>query len=118
MTTTEALIIIDSLANGRCPITGQLLDGTYQQPDVVQALFLAINALERIERLDQKRAVLPEGAGRAWDAAEEQRLCEEFDSGKSVREIAEIHQRTNGAIQARLNRLGRLRANSAENGMQ
>jgi DNA-binding NarL/FixJ family response regulator len=107
MTTTEALKIINSLANGRCPITDQLLNAAYQQPDVIQALFLAINALERVERIDQRRAVLPEHTGRAWATAEEQQLCEEFDSGKSVREIAEIHQRTKGAIQARLNRLGR-----------
>jgi len=118
MTTTEALKIINSLANGRCPITDQLLDGAYQQPDVVQALFVAINAIERVERSDQRRAVLPEYAGRAWDVAEEQQLCQEFDSGKSVKEIAEIHRRTNGAIQARLNRLGRPNTSSLENGMQ
>lgn len=84
------------------------MGGAYQQPDVVRALFVAARALERVERIKRRRETLPDHAGRAWDAAEEQQLCEEFDAGKTVAEIAQIHQRTRGAIQSRLERLGKI----------
>ena len=108
MTTSEARKIIESLADGRCPATGQKLDGIYQQPDVVRALFVAARALERVERIEQRASILPEHAGRAWNGDEEQKLCEEFDAGKTVAEISRIHQRTRGAIQSRLERLGKI----------
>lgn len=106
MTTSEARKIIEILADGRCPATGEQLDAAYQQPDVVRALFVAARALERVERTERQRETLPDHAGRAWETAEEQQLCEEFDAGKTVPEIAAIHQRTRGAIQSRLERLG------------
>ena len=53
MTAAEALKIITSLADGRCPITGQVLADVYQQPDVIRALFVAMKALERVERIDR-----------------------------------------------------------------
>ena len=110
MTTTEARKIIESLADGRCPQTGQKLpaDSTYQQPDVVRALFVAARALTRAEQSEQRASSLPEHAGRAWNPAEEQRLCESFDAGKTVAELARIHERTRGAIQSRLERLGKI----------
>jgi hypothetical protein len=110
MTTTEARKIIEVLADGRCPQTGQKLpaDSTFQQPDVVRALFFAAWALERAEQSERRATSLPEQAGKAWDSAEEQRLCESFDVGKTVVELARIHGRTRGAIQSRLERLGKI----------
>jgi hypothetical protein len=110
MTTTEARKIIESLADGRCPQTSQKLptESAYQQPDVVRALFIAARALERVERIERRDQTLPEHAGRAWDVAEEQQLCDEFAAGKTVAELAQIHQRTRGAIQSRLERLGKI----------
>ncbi len=106
MTTAEALKIITSLADGRCPITDQVLDSAYQQPDVIRALSVAVKALERVERIDRHHEELPERTGRAWDEAEEQQLRNEFDAGKTISEIAEIHQRTKGGIKTRLKQLG------------
>ncbi|MCI5157047.1 MAG: hypothetical protein D3906_01160 [Candidatus Electrothrix sp. AUS1_2] len=108
MNNTEALKIIESLADGRCPNTGQILDGVYQQSDVTRALFVAARALERVERIDRKHEELPERAGKPWDTAEDQQLCEEFDAGKSVEEIATIHKRKKGAIRTRLQRHGKV----------
>ena len=48
----------------------------------------------------------PAGAGRAWDAAEDEELKREFDSGMKIAEIARQHDRTYGAIQARLKKQG------------
>lgn len=106
MTTAEALKIITSLADGHCPITGQALDAAYQHPDIIRALFIAVKALERVERIDRRHEELPAHTGRAWDEAEEQQLLNEFNAGKKIPEIAEIHQRTKGGIKARLKQLG------------
>lgn len=110
MTAKEAREIIESLADGRCPETGQKLptDSVYGQADTVRALFIAARAIERVERIERRAQTLPEHAGRAWDVAEEQQLCEGFAGGKSVAELAQIHQRTRGAIQSRLEHLGRI----------
>lgn len=108
MTTAEARKIVESLADGRCPTTGQPLADTYQEPDVIRALFLAVRALEQLERIERQRKTLPDRAGQPWEASEDQQLCEEFDAGKTVAEIAQVHQRTRGAVESRLERLGRI----------
>lgn len=44
----------------------------------------------------------PEGAGRSWNAGEDEQLKQEFASGMSMDEIAKRHNRTKGAIHSRL----------------
>ena len=39
---------------------------------------------------------------------EDDQLTQNFDAGKSVRELTGIHQRTTAAVQARLEKLGKL----------
>lgn len=59
------------------------------------------------ERTEYNRAYnRPEGAGRAWDAAEDEELKREFGSGMKIAEIARQHDRTYGAIRARLEKQG------------
>jgi hypothetical protein len=87
-------------------MTGQVLNDVYQQPDVIRALSVAVKVLERVERSDRRRKELPAHTGKAWDEAEKQQLRNEFDAGKTIAEIAEIHQRTEGGIKSRLNQLG------------
>ena len=48
----------------------------------------------------------PDGAGASWSAAEDKQLDEEFNSGLKISEMAKIHDRTNGAIRARLRKHG------------
>jgi len=110
MMTSEAIRIVQSLADGVCPFTGKTfpLDSPYQHADIVRALFLSVEALRRIENRNRKRILLPENAGRAWDAIEEERLCEAFAAGKSIADLAADHQRTRGAIQSRLKKLGKI----------
>lgn len=48
----------------------------------------------------------PEGAGAAWTEAEDKQLDAEFEQGMEISEIAAIHDRTNGAIRARLKKHG------------
>jgi len=110
MTTNKALQIVQSLADGRCPVTGRILppESPYQQADVVRALHIAVRALEHLEQKEKRIKSLPELAGRAWDTEEDQQLSDEFTAGESIKGLAQRHKRTTGAIQARLEKLGKL----------
>lgn len=48
----------------------------------------------------------PDGAGASWTREEDQQLDEEYNAGMKVSEIAKNHDRTNGAIRARLKKHG------------
>lgn len=110
MEPSEALRIIRSLADGVDPHTGEVFsdDSPYQHPQVLRALFLAVRALERFEDRQRRKRSLPVNAGKPWNDAEEKLLCEGFDGGLMVSELAQKHRRTEGAIQSRLEKLGKV----------
>lgn len=114
MDAETALTVIRPLADGVDPITGEELpaDGSYQRPQVVRALMVAVSVLEQERLREQRRQRLPNNAGMPWSSEEDEDLAREFDAGKSLGELAAIHRRTGGAIQARLVKLGRLAADS------
>jgi hypothetical protein len=98
--------ILSLLADGIDPYTGEQypIDSPYQHPDTVRALFAAIAALPK-----SSRPKTPSRSGRAgepWSDQEDQRLREAFGGGMSVADLASSHERTRGAIVARLVRLG------------
>ena len=109
METFEALLIIESLADGVDPFTGEVLpdNSPYQNAQTVRALFLARNALERLEARQRREEHLPENAGQPWRQIEDEQLTASFDEGMTIRQLAERHERTEGAIQSRLERLGK-----------
>jgi len=104
----QSLEIINALANGIDPHTGEeySADSSYQHPQTVRALFMAVEAMEqlkeRAKKAEDRQKRLPGNAGKAWEADEDQRLLTAFDGGKSIKEIAEEHQRTESAIFSRL----------------
>ena len=98
-------VILDRLAHGIDPFTGQRLTGPYAHAETVHALRLAAEALRRAE---QRQRPQPEHAGKAWESEEEKLVAEAFDDGMSIAAIARNHGRTAGAIRARLIRLGKL----------
>ena len=106
----EALRIIRSLADGIDPHSGKVFsdDSPYQHPQVLCALFLALRALERFEDRQRRERLLPVNAGKPWSDSEEKLLCEGFDGGLAVSELALKHQRTKGAIQSRLEKLSKV----------
>ncbi len=53
-----------------------------------------------------RRMNRPDGTGASWTKEEDRQLDEEFDSGVKISEIAKIHDRTTGAIRARLKKHG------------
>ena len=104
----ESLSILRALAEGKEPLTGEELpsDSCYQSAKVLRALLSGIEALEKGEQ--RKSRVLPGGAGKAWDAEEDESLVADFESGITMAAMAETHDRTEGAIRSRLMRLGKL----------
>lgn len=98
--------ILTLLADGIDPYTGEQfpIDSPYQHPDTVRALFMAIAALPKSSR--PKGASRDGRAGQPWSEQEDERLRDDFGSGMSVADLARSHERTHGAIAARLVRLG------------
>ena len=106
----ESLKILRGLANGIDPYTGEVLpeQSPYQHPQTVRALFYAVVALERMKEGEPGANAGPVNAGKPWERTEDDQLGVEFDNGMSIKELAHKHQRTVGAIQSRLIRLGKL----------
>lgn len=105
MDTSESIQIIRKLADGINPYTGKKLKDVspYQHPDTVRALYAAIRAFEDIQKLQSSRSG---NAGNPWSKSEEQQLIDAHEAGKSIGQLAKIHQRSKGAIQSRLDKLG------------
>jgi uncharacterized protein with gpF-like domain len=113
MEPTKALGVVTHLADGIDAHTGEVLPSTspYQHPDTVRALYKAIKALEHQQVANRRQRDLPANAGQSWIEEEEQRLVAGYDAGDSIKDLAAKHQRTQGAIKARLTRLGRIELN-------
>jgi hypothetical protein len=107
MSPQEALPIIQNLADGIDPLTGEVLSdqSPFNQPQVIRALFAALQALtlatdaEVPQTVREKRVA---NAGNAWTPEEDERLLKAFDAGIGVKELAAQHGRTTGAIKSRL----------------
>ena len=64
-----AIHILRALADGIDPDTGEMMpaDSPYQRADTVRALYAALAALDRQEKLDSRKRNLPTNAGKAWN---------------------------------------------------
>ena len=82
MSPLEARKIIDALANGIDPETGEILpeQSTFNNPQVIRALFVAAKALDNAERRAERDNSLPGNAGRPWSDLEDQQLLALFDA--------------------------------------
>lgn len=116
----EAIAVIESLANGIDPVTGQPLPdpGPYHHPRVIRALF---TVLEQARRASEGHAStrqtagslagasgLCERVGKPWTADEDEQLIAEFHAAVDFRDMAKRHGRTRGAIVSRLTKLGEI----------
>lgn len=110
MDISDALQIVRFLADGVDPITGEVFpDGSpYQHHRVIRSLSVAVTPLERAAERKERESRLPEKAGKPWDDAEDKLLIERFDAAMSPMDIARQHNRTEGAIQSRLVKLGKI----------
>ncbi len=112
MDAAQALAIVRSLANGVDPESGEVFPpaSAYQRPLVVRALYEAAAGLERIERFERRKAQMPQKTGEPWTEDEDRKLLAAFDSGRALQELAAAHERTMGAVRARLLKYGRINA--------
>ena len=115
----QALKILNALANGVHPVTGEVFaeDSPYQHPDTVRALFEAVRALgggRNAARTGEQGPAgeMPAGAFVRWTPEEEERLAAEFDAGRTTAELAKLHERSRAAIEARLLKLGKIDASA------
>jgi len=119
----QALRILNALANGVHPATGEKFaaDSPYQHPDTVRALFEAMRAVEggataaapAAPATPERRPAPPQtGSGSRWSPEEEQRLVSAYDAGRTVDELARAHGRSRAGIEARLVRLGKMDASA------
>ena len=111
MTPNEAKSIIEALANGVDPETGEVLSAksVFNNPQVIRALFIATDALDSLAKREKREKALPGNAGNAWSETEDSDLLSAFDAGGSIKDISAKHGRTEGAIASRLIRLGRIK---------
>src|SRR3954465_10916608 len=112
MDAAQALTVVRSLANGVDPESGEVFpsESTYQRPQVVRALYEAAAALERIERFERRKAQMPVKTGDPCSEHEDRKLLTSFDAGRALQELATAHERTMGAVRARLLKYGRINA--------
>jgi hypothetical protein len=114
MEAERAAQILRALADGVDPFAGEVVDdrSPLQNPECIRALFAAVEALEERTSNQNKRARGNRGltgrAGKPWDEREDGELTKRFDAGWNVADLAKHHQRTRGAIRARLVRLGKI----------
>lgn len=115
MSPQEALTIIQTLADGIDPQTGEVLSdqSPFNQPPVIRALHAATLALSRTIELpsDSQQAPSPkkaDNAGRSWSPEEDLQLKADYESGVDPKALAQRHGRTTGAIKSRLVKLGLL----------
>ncbi len=110
MDKAKTIEVIEALANGIDPLTGELLpdDHLLQQPGIVRALFNAAALLKN------SKDALPGLAnqGNAWTGDEDNQLKEAFTNGIKISQLAKVHQRTPGAIRSRLKKLGLITDNN------
>lgn len=109
MEAKEVIATLERLANGQDVESGEALppESQYQKPQAIRALYEAIRMLEASK---PKTAEPVSQAGKPWTPEEEGHLVEAFDTGSSIKDLAEAHQRTKGAIRSRLVKLGKIEA--------
>ena len=109
--------IIDTLAQGIHPITGECMpeDSPYNAPPVIRALHAVSRALEGAAPAapaDEapRRRNQPPNAGKAWSSQEDAALETAFDAGIPLKQVAQELGRTAFAVEQRLIKIGKVAA--------
>ncbi len=114
----KAKEIVTLLAKGADPSTGEIFanDSPYNQPIVIRALFTVLNHV-RVPKKQNKLSVeekqeqniesgKPRNAGLAWTEELKQEVATLFGQGKSINELSQHFERTEGAIASELEHQG------------
>lgn len=104
----DARKIIHLLANGVDPITGEVLPDAspYNQPQVIRALFAALETDFAKKSKPKTDRNLPAKHGKPWAQEEKDYTATSYKNGVAVKEIAAHLQRTTGSIRSELIKQG------------
>src|SRR6476661_3717262 len=108
-----ARAIIDTLAQGIHPVTGEAMppDSPYLAPPVIRALFTVSQALEGgvpAAPRRRERGDLPANTGKPWSAEDDEALRAGFGAGTPTKDLAAALGRTRWAVESRLVKLGEM----------
>lgn len=103
------LAMFQMLLDGINPNTGEYLPkgSVYASPDMLRALHYAIIALSAYKDTEGKPK--PGNAGAPWTVEEDEKMVKLFNDGVPIKDIAKEHERTEGAIESRLVKMGLLK---------
>ena len=110
----QARAVVETLAQGIHPVTGELMDadGPYNEPTVIRALFTVARALEgsdgKAPRESAGRRSAAPNQGKPWAPEDDAKLEAAFAAGADLKPLAQELGRTTFALEARLVKLGRL----------
>jgi hypothetical protein len=104
----EARAIVNTLAQGIHPVTGEAMpeDSPYNAPPVIRALFAVVQALDDSQA--RPRRPSSPNAGKPWTADEDTMLDAVFAAGGDLKPLAQALGRTLFAVESRLVKLGKL----------
>lgn len=105
-----ALPIVRALADGVNPVTGEAYPdhSPYAEPRTLRALYTAVDLMQKEVERERRRERLPANFGKPWSESEDLLLVTDFDAGIATAEIARKHQRTQGSVRLRLEKLGKI----------
>ena len=106
----SALPIVRALADGINPVTGELYPdhSPYAEPRALRALYSAVDLMQKEIDREKRRERLPANFGKPWTVEEDGVLASEYDSGRTLPDLARQHQRTQSSIRLRLEKLGKI----------
>ena len=117
MEINEAKKIVETLANGIDPTTGEVLpqESPYNDPSVIRALFTVLGSKKTVKKSkqtdDQKQQGnidngKPKNAGLPWTKELKAEVASKYLDGSSYDELAEYFERTRGAVISELTKQG------------
>lgn len=108
-TITSAIDMLQALHANANPLTGEVFEDSFMlcDPKIKEAVGLALKSLEHYKKFLKRKSRLPAKAGEGWSSEEDRQLFDAYEKGKSVKELATVHQRTQGAIKSRLMQSGK-----------
>lgn len=121
MDIAKAAAVLQDLATGTDPITGETLppNSLYNNPDGIRALFVCIQYIKNPRKpkgegkmsIDERQANnldrgLPNNAGLPWTDDLRRKLASDFGAGYSFADLADKFERTKGEIVPELTKQG------------
>ena len=107
----RATEILKTLSDGVNPFTGELLpnESVCNHAEVVRAFHCILEELKKNTKKPKKAS--PENAGKPWGEEDDKTLAQMFEAGYSIQEMKMFFKRTAGAIESRLEHIGKIPKN-------